>query len=396
MTTKAPTVPSKPEVFFIKYKTEEEAQHAQRQIQAEYDKIEGSSEHTHTGVAPQQSVVGILDGGNAGGASTSIGSSSVGSGSSGTLCSLVAVGLAKPQYNYGNGVSGSFGNSGAGFSAGSSLGGSSFGSGSGLIGGGASFGSGSSLVGGSSSFGGGPAFGAGQSFGGSLGGAPSFGGSSFGAQHGNNYQQGYSGGHAAAEAPLVHKQFITVSAPEDSDSLSKTKHLVIGRPQKNYRVVFIKAPSASSSNVKLSAEFAPKEEKTVIYVLAKNDNALEVNDIATPAPTVPSKPEVFFIKYKTEEEAQHAQRQIQAEYDKIEGSSEHTDAGVAPQQSVVGILDGGNVGGAATSIGGSSVGSGSSGISSGSFGSGSSGSFTGNSDSVAVKSAAYLPPTTTH
>jgi len=115
------------------------------------------------------------------------------------------------------------------------------------------------------------------------------------------------------QEPIIHKQFFTVAAPEEHENLERSKHLVIGRPQKNYRVVFIKAPSSSNANVRLSAEYAPKEEKTVIYVLSKKDNQLEVNDIATPAPTVPSKPEVFFIKYKTDAEASHAQQQIQGE-----------------------------------------------------------------------------------
>ncbi|XP_061398478.1 keratin, type II cytoskeletal 2 epidermal-like [Musca vetustissima] len=288
-----------------------------------------------------------------------------------TLCSLVALTLAKPQYNYGSGVSGSFGGSG--------IGGGAFG-GSSSFGAGPSVGSGS-IVGGGSSFGG-SSFG-GSSFGGSSLGGSSFGGSSFGGAL--NYQSAsHSAGHF--EAPLVHKQFITVAAPEDNDSLSKSKHLVIGRPQKNYRVVFIKAPSSNNANVKLSAEYAPQEEKTVIYVLSKKDSALEVNDIATPAPTVPSKPEIFFIKYKTEAEAQHAQRQIQAEYDQIQGTSEHTDAGVAPQQSVVGILDGGNASGA---IGGV-VGNGAA-IGSGSF-VGSSGPSA--SGFVGGQNAGYLPPTT--
>ncbi|XP_059223390.1 pupal cuticle protein 36-like isoform X3 [Stomoxys calcitrans] len=270
-----------------------------------------------------------------------------------TLCSLVAVALAKPQYNYGSGVSGTFGGSGGGF---------------GSIGGGSSFGTGSHA--------GGSSFGSGSFGSGSIGGG--FGGHSAGGS-----SQGF-------EAPLVHKQFITVAAPEDNENLEQVKRLVIGRPQKNYRVVFIKSPSGSNANVKLQAEYAPKEEKTVIYVLSKNDNNLEVGDIATPAPTVPSKPEVFFIKYKTEEEAQHAQRQIQAEYDKIEGSSEHTDAGVAPQQSVVGILGnggdaGGHIGGGSSGIGGGS----SFGTSSSSFG-----STFGNSGSAGAgnKASAYLPP----
>uniref|UniRef100_A0A1I8NZ62 DUF243 domain-containing protein n=2 Tax=Stomoxys calcitrans TaxID=35570 RepID=A0A1I8NZ62_STOCA len=324
---------------------------------------------------------------------------------------MVAVGLAKPQYNYGNGVSGTFGSLGGGslgggfggFSGGGSNGGfsagpSSFGASS--FGGGG-FGGNSALGRGSSSFGGSS---------GSLGGSSSFGGSSFGGSSSyggaSHYHNGASSGHAGQfEAPIVHKQFITVSAPEDQDSLSQTKRLVIGRPQKNYRVVFIKAPASSNANVKFSAEYAPQEEKTVIYVLSKKDSSLDVGEIATPAPTVPSKPEVFFIKYKTEEEAQHAQRQIQAEYDKIEGSSEHTDAGVAPQQSVVGILDGGNAGGniAGGSNGGVTFGDnsfGTSGGSSGSFGTGTSGSFSTRSSSSGfgisgptnAGSASYLPP----
>lgn len=115
-------------------------------------------------------------------------------------------------------------------------------------------------------------------------------------------------------APVVRKQFYLISAPDDSDSQPKQKHLVLGRPQTNYRVVFIKAPGSDNANVKYSAEYAPQEEKTVIYVLSKKDSELNANDIATPAPTEPSKPEVFFIKYKTPEEAEAAQREIQSKF----------------------------------------------------------------------------------
>ncbi|EDW81892.1 uncharacterized protein Dwil_GK25418 [Drosophila willistoni] len=206
------------------------------------------------------------------------------------------------------------------------------------------------------------------------------------------------------QAPIIHKQFITISAPEEHENLERSKHLVIGRPQKNYRVVFIKAPSSSSANVKLSAEYAPNEEKTVIYVLSKKDSSLEVNDIATPAPTVPSKPEVFFIKYKTDAEAAHAQQQIQAEYDRIEGSSEHTNGGVAPAQSVVGILDGGAAAAASTHSSSSVVSSGSqilgsTGGSSDGYSSSSSGSTSGilgnqiiATQHKTVQSPTYLPP----
>lgn len=114
------------------------------------------------------------------------------------------------------------------------------------------------------------------------------------------------------QAPLVTKQFFLHSAPEDHEI--KHKHFVLGRPQKNYRVVFIKAPKSTNANVRLSAEYAPIEEKTQIYVLTQKENELDVNNIATPAPTQPSKPEVFFVKYRTPEEALHAQQKIQGEH----------------------------------------------------------------------------------
>lgn len=275
---------------------------------------------------------------------------------------------AKPQgYNYGSGVSGSLssgsssGGSSGGFLAAPShsqnsvasygplgafqsasvgslvsapsapLGVSHYGGGQG-----ATYSSGSS---GSSNYGGGAShYGGGASNYGSSGSNYGSSGSNFGASSGGSSFTGFGpspnigfGGLAGYQAPtyqqqqeqevqrgfqepIIHKQFFTVAAPEEHENLERAKHLVIGRPQKNYRVVFIKAPSSSNANVKLSAEYAPKEEKTVIYVLSKKDNQLEVNDIATPAPTVPSKPEVFFIKYKTDAEASHAQQQIQGEF----------------------------------------------------------------------------------
>ncbi|XP_017056172.1 keratin, type I cytoskeletal 10 [Drosophila ficusphila] len=375
-----------------------------------------------------------------------------------TLCTLAALSQAKPQgYNYGSGVSGSSsGGSSGGFLAAPSVAsygplgafqtasvGSLVGSSSapqsvshyGGHGGGATYSTGAGHGGSYSTGGQGATYSTGgqgvsYSTGGqgatySTGGASNYGGSSGGSSFTGfgpspNIGFGTLAGYQAPtyqqqqeqevqrgfQEPIIHKQFFTVAAPEEHENLERSKHLVIGRPQKNYRVVFIKAPSSSNANVKLSAEYAPKEEKTVIYVLSKKDNQLEVNDIATPAPTVPSKPEVFFIKYKTEAEASHAQQQIQAEYDRIEGTSEHQDAGVAPAQSVVGILDGGAVGAASSGsshfvsggTGGStgssytsSSGGSSGGISSGISG-GISGGIGGGSIIKNAQSATYLPP----
>ncbi|XP_067639237.1 uncharacterized protein [Eurosta solidaginis] len=139
---------------------------------------------------------------------------------------------------------------------------------------------------------------------------------------------------AEQQAPIIYKQYYTISAPEDRTP--KTKHLVLGKPQKNYRVIFIKAPH--TENVKYSAELAPQEEKTVIYVLHKKDEDIDSTNLVTPAPTVPSKPEVFFITYKTPEEAHQAQKEIQDQYDQLGGSNEFNDS-TAPISSVIGSLD---------------------------------------------------------
>lgn len=44
------------------------------------------------------------------------------------------------------------------------------------------------------------------------------------------------------------------------------------------------------------------EEKTLVYVLVKKPDDQPDIVIPTPAPTQPSKPEVYFIRYKTQKE----------------------------------------------------------------------------------------------
>jgi len=74
-------------------------------------------------------------------------------------------------------------------------------------------------------------------------------------------------------------------------------------------------------------------------VLAKKTTASDLQDAIAETPQHINKPEVFFIKYRTPEEALNAQRQIQSQYDTLGGSSTITDEGVAPITSVVGSLD---------------------------------------------------------
>ncbi|XP_005176558.1 uncharacterized protein LOC101892600 [Musca domestica] len=186
----------------------------------------------------------------------------------------------------------------------------------------------------------------GGSVGGSFGNSQYNSGSSFSQNSAVNVeeQQAFLGHLQNHQAPLVTKHFYLHTAPVDSDEQQIVRYVNIGRPQKNYRVVFIDAPSNTHNKAKIIANVAPTEEKTAIYVLSKKNNALDVSaEVVTPAP-VNNKPEVFFIKYKTPEEAIHAQHTIQAQYDALGGSSDVSNEGPIPVSSVIGSLGGGSEG----------------------------------------------------
>ncbi|XP_017119560.1 uncharacterized protein LOC108140997 [Drosophila elegans] len=172
---------------------------------------------------------------------------------------------------------------------------------------------------------------------------------------------------------IVSKRFFIHSAPEEAEDY-KERHITVGVPKRNYNVVFIKSPQRNNKKtIKISP--AANEEKTVIYVLSKKGDSDVQAEVVEQASST-SKPEVFFIKYKTAEEAAHAQQQIQAQYDALGGSSQLTDEGVAPVTSVIGALGGGDghldAGSAVGATGAGQI-----------VSSGVSGSHTGN---------AYLPP----
>ncbi|XP_023175560.2 uncharacterized protein LOC111602630 [Drosophila hydei] len=165
-----------------------------------------------------------------------------------------------------------------------------------------------------------------------------------------------------AYSPVISKDiYVHVPPVEESEERYPQPALPVGPPRKHYRIVFIKAPTPSVSKAAIRVQQAPVEEKTIIYVLTKKPDPLELQTaIEEAAPKPISKPEVFFIKYKTQEEAAHAQRTIQAQYDQLGGTTQVSDEGVAPVTSVIGALDnqrgGVAVGEAGTSGTGGSVG----------------------------------------
>ncbi|KAM7361952.1 tweedleW [Cochliomyia hominivorax] len=140
--------------------------------------------------------------------------------------------------------------------------------------------------------------------------------------------------------PIVTKNFFIHSAPEETQAeIDEELAALQQQPRKHYNVLFVKTPSQTNKAAALNLAKALKEEKTVVYVLAKKTSAADLQDAIQEAPQHINKPEVFFIKYRTPEEAANAQRQIQSQYDSLGGSTTITDEGIAPATSVIGSLD---------------------------------------------------------
>ncbi|XP_016983244.1 uncharacterized protein LOC108047542 [Drosophila rhopaloa] len=140
--------------------------------------------------------------------------------------------------------------------------------------------------------------------------------------------------------PIVTKNFFIHSAPEESeDEVQDELNQLAQQPRNHYNVLFVKTPAQTNRAAALNLAKTLKQEKTVVYVLAKKTTASDLQDAIAETPQHINKPEVFFIKYRTPEEALNAQRQIQSQYDTLGGSSTITDEGVAPITSVVGSLD---------------------------------------------------------
>ncbi|XP_013102238.1 uncharacterized protein LOC106083637 [Stomoxys calcitrans] len=189
---------------------------------------------------------------------------------------------------------------------------------------------------------------------------------------------GYPSGHSYnhhQQQPLVSKRFFIHSAPEEEETEVEHRDIVIGSPRRNFNIVFVKSPSGGQHRTKVRVIPALNEDKTVIYVLAKKTEGAQIETHVEEPATTTSKPEVFFIRYKTNEEAEHAQHKIQAEYDNLGGTSIISNEGISPISSVIGSLDNS---GSGADFGPATVGDfGSSGV-----------AFNG----AGTPSSAYLPP----
>ncbi|XP_017037681.1 uncharacterized protein TwdlR [Drosophila kikkawai] len=135
-----------------------------------------------------------------------------------------------------------------------------------------------------------------------------------------------------------HKHFYAFEAPYDSSEeadLVETK--LAGLSQKNLQVVFIKAPENKAVVGALNAlAKQTTEDKTVIYVLNKQTDAHELaSELSSLKAQHKHKPQVHFVKYRTEAEAAQAQQHIQAQYGgagTVSQSGQASSLGYYPEQ----------------------------------------------------------------
>ncbi|XP_063393746.1 uncharacterized protein LOC134678923 [Cydia fagiglandana] len=127
-----------------------------------------------------------------------------------------------------------------------------------------------------------------------------------------NYQQYYS--QVQQQAPQVFKHFYVHAAPEEPELPRPRQPVVLPAPQKHYKIIFIKTPAPVVKSTQFVPVQQPNEEKTIVYVLVKKPEVVE--DIVVPKieQKPPSKPEVFFIKYKGKEDSQAVINNIVNEY----------------------------------------------------------------------------------
>lgn len=106
-----------------------------------------------------------------------------------------------------------------------------------------------------------------------------------------------------------HLYFFT--APEEHDLIRPRINYLSGPGKKNVKIIFIKAPSSTIGGPITIPALAQNEEKTVVYVLVKKQDEEALINVETAQASKPTKPEVFFIKYKTQKDAEEAVSKVQ-------------------------------------------------------------------------------------
>ncbi|KAH8369412.1 hypothetical protein KR009_010315, partial [Drosophila setifemur] len=150
------------------------------------------------------------------------------------------------------------------------------------------------------------------------------------------------------------KEFFSYSAPEQEFDNPQANEQIANSLKKSLRVLFIKGPENTGlEQAALQLATSASDDRTAIYVLNKQ---ADIGDLTSKLNQIKlqtnHKPEVHFVKYRTQSDAENAQRTIQAQYDSLPGPSSNHNAGssapvldFASKGISVGAV-GGNLGGA--------------------------------------------------
>ncbi|XP_046487801.1 uncharacterized protein [Neodiprion pinetum] len=119
-----------------------------------------------------------------------------------------------------------------------------------------------------------------------------------------------------AQQAVIHKHvYVHVPPPEAPEYKAPKPVHQPPPPQKHYKIVFIKAPTPPTPTAPVLPPLPPQdEEKTLIYVLVKKPEEAPEVVLPTQQPTQPSKPEVYFIRYKTQKEQGGYPASVGSEY----------------------------------------------------------------------------------
>lgn len=147
-----------------------------------------------------------------------------------------------------------------------------------------------------------------------------------------DYSAGTSDAPSYAPQAEFEKEFYTFSANDDDFHDPSASNQIANSVKQGLRVIFIKGPENKGlENAALALAKHAAEQKTDIYVLQKQTDIGQLaNKLNTINKNNNNKPEVHFVKYRTNEDAINAQKAIQGQYDSLGGSSKSHDGGVAP------------------------------------------------------------------
>lgn len=128
-----------------------------------------------------------------------------------------------------------------------------------------------------------------------------------------NYQHSYQ---FQQQPPVVYKHFYVHAAPEEPEPPKSRTPIVLPPAQKHYKIIFVKVPSESHRSQAVVPVQQQNEEKTIVYVLVKKPEDHSELVVPKVEQKPPSKPEVFFIKYKNKEDSQAVIDNIVKDYNK--------------------------------------------------------------------------------